>query len=115
MSRTDKQTPWWVKARQSEWRRHFVEYHDHRTGPCDLDTHLAAGREWVKTRCYIDPNWAGSQIFCACGGCSGVWYRPPIHRRARTAWRAAARQAVKTTADDRDGLDSPRYRRRSSW
>lgn len=115
MSRTDKQTPWWVKTLQPEWRRHFAVHHDHSTGPCDLAEYRAAERTWVRTRCYIEPRWAGRNIFCPCGGCTGARWRSPIHRRARTAWRGYARQVVKAAADDRGGLDSPGYYRRSSW
>ncbi len=115
MSRTDKQTPWWVKTLQPEWRRHVTEVHNHRTGPCDLPAHRAAGRVWARTCCYLEPRWVGRNIWCPCGGCTGSWYRAAIHRRARTAWRGFARTAVKTRPVDRGELDSPGYRRRSSW
>ncbi len=113
MARTYVHEPWWVKERSPRWRAFFAEHHHHPHGrDCDLPAYLAQqGNGYVRTRCYMIPAAAGRNIFCGCSTCSGSRWRSAYHRQARVAWRADARDVMKTRSGDRDGLDSPTYRR----
>jgi hypothetical protein len=115
MSRTDVHAPWWVKERDPGWRGHFAEDHDHSTGPCDLARRVAAGRNWVRTRCSIVLVNRRRNIGCGCPLCTGQAGRKRGRRQERTALRAAARAAVKASRADQNEVDIAPARRITAW
>ena len=105
MSRTDAHRPWWVRQHDPDWRRDFVERHDHRDGVCDLE-HWLAGRDGVPARCMRYAS--GVRNFCGCEMCTNRFRRRYSHRRARVRWRTVARQILATS--DAANLDVPSLR-----
>lgn len=92
MSRTDVHRPIHVQQLDPTLRRWFADFHDHSTGPCDLDEFLAA-TGWTRTRCYRQP-WAQSPNLCGCPMCTGQHGRKTARRQERTRWRAARQRAL---------------------
>lgn len=103
MSRTDVHRPAWVKERDPAMRSQFRAHHNHATGPCDLDAHMAA-KGWTRTRCY--PTYIGGRnIYCGCKMCTGQPWRKLAHRKDRVRWRASRCELMQASVADRDIID----------
>lgn len=90
MSRTDKTDPMWVRVQDPINRSEVREVHDHRFGPCDLDTWKPGPYKPLWWRrdgyCYIRPKPI-KRLWCNCFSCSGrVWN--DWNGCARAEWRA---------------------------
>jgi hypothetical protein len=110
MSRTDVHAPNWVKERDPAWRNVFKEYHDHRTGPCDIEKFRASkGSFWWRprlfTRCSTTFTSCGRNIFCGCGMCTNQTGRRTQIKSSRVMWNKAKRLVEKTTREDLLDID----------
>jgi len=70
MSRTDKQSPYWVKLLDPAWRHVFYEVHNHEKKPCNITEVDYRGRIDYN-RCYLNSKSIGKNIHCGCKMCSG--------------------------------------------
>ena len=89
MSRTDKTDPMWVRIQDPLNRSEVRVIHDHRFGPCDLDTWKPGPYKPLWWRrdgyCFKRPNPI-RKLLCTCRGCRGLIYGE--HGMVRAEWRA---------------------------
>lgn len=103
MSRSDKHTPHWVKARDAAWRPQFVEEHDHRNGRCDLDVYMAGRLPWAPGRCRMTHRYDGRNHYCGCRLCTQQDGRKLARRQERVVWRSLRAEVL--AAVDRGEVD----------
>lgn len=97
MSRTDAHDPYWVKRQSPEWRRFFVEHHEHTDHICNFSVKNVSWKD-----CGLADRNIGKNIHCGCNMCTGQYSR----RQDRRGQRHLARKVLRSGKWE-DGI--PKY------
>lgn len=93
MSRTDVHRPYWVMMLDPTIRHWFADFHDHRTGTCDLDVKAQAHEYWYERHCHRQL-WTQAPNLCSCDMCGGGFWRRQYRRKVRHTWTATRRRLL---------------------